>query len=79
MTRQQKTPRQRAEEALGVAQRKRDALHKRAQQSRKELEVLDKELAEANDRLDYAKKDPALAPAATPTPSTTNQAGDTAA
>jgi hypothetical protein len=73
--RQRKTDRQRAEEALGVAQRKRDRLHKQARARRKELEAIDKELREAEQRLEYAKRDPAL----TQTPSTTsNQSGDTA-
>lgn len=58
--RQQKTPLQRAEETLGLARRKRDKLHDQAEAARKELEVLDRELGEAERRLDYAKKDPAL-------------------
>lgn len=58
--RQQKTPRQRAEETLAVAQRKRDRLHKEARKRRGELEALDREFRDAEARLAYAKADPAL-------------------
>lgn len=58
--RQRKTPRQRAEENLGLAKRRRDRLHQEAQRRRKDLEELDRELRDAEARLDYAKKDPAL-------------------
>lgn len=74
--RRQKTPRERAEEALGVAQRRRDLLHKQARKRRQELEALDRELREAEARLDYAKKDPALPPAAGRPSTTSNQSGD---
>lgn len=60
MTRQQKTPKQRAEEALAVAQRKRDRLHADAARRRKELEVVDRDLRDAEARLSYVKADPAL-------------------
>jgi hypothetical protein len=86
MSRQQKTPRQRAEETLAVAQRKRDRLVNQAIQLHKQTKALDAELEEAERRLDYAEKDPALPPrtparekSTTATSSTTsNQSGDTA-
>jgi hypothetical protein len=84
MTRQQKTPRQRAEETLAVAQRRRDRLVNQAIQLHKQMKALDAELEEAERRLEYAGKDPALPPR-TPAPSkstasstTSNQSGDTA-
>lgn len=58
--RQRKTPRQRAEETLGVAQRRVTTLDKQAKRLQDELEAVEHELADAKARLDYAKKDPAL-------------------
>lgn len=60
MTRQRKTPAQRAEEALGVAQRRVDRLVKQTTDARADLEALEQELAEAEARLTYVKADPAL-------------------
>lgn len=75
--RRHKTPRQRAEEALGVAQRRVDNLDKQRKRLQGQVNQIVSELEEAKARLDYAKKDPALAPATT-RPGTTNPAGDTA-
>lgn len=70
MTRQRKTPRQRAEEALGVAQRRRDRLVTEALALKKKADAIDRELEEAEARLAYIQQDPALAPS--------NKSGDTA-
>ncbi len=74
-SRQRKTDRQRAEEALGVAQRRVVRLEKQAQDARDHLDALDYELGAARRRLDYAGQDPALG---TTTAPTTDQAGATA-
>lgn len=79
--RRTKSPQQRAQETLGTAQRTRDRLHKQARKQRTALEVLDRELRDAEARLDYAKKNPDLpqTPSKSTTSSTTsNQSGDTA-
>jgi hypothetical protein len=80
--RQRKTPQQRAEETLATAQRIRDRLHKQARKARAELEALDRELAGAEARLDYAKKNPDLpktpSTTSTTTGTTRNQSGATA-
>lgn len=77
-TRQRKTDRQRAEEALGLAQRKRDRLQERAEQLRVDLHTADDDLADAEARLDYASKDPALQGSSTTPSTTTPPRGDIA-
>lgn len=64
--RQTKTPRQRAEETLGVAQRRRDRLVTEAIRLKKKVDALDRELADAEARLTYAQQDPALGTIDTP-------------
>lgn len=66
MTRQTKTPRQRAEETLAVAQRRHARLVTEAIRLKKKTDALDRELAEAEARLTYAQQDPALNNATTP-------------
>jgi hypothetical protein len=66
--RQRKTSRQRAEESLGVAQRKHDRLVKEVAVRRAELAAAESELAEAKRRLEYARQDPALDPQQLDTP-----------
>lgn len=79
MTRQTKTPRQRAEEAVGVARRKHDQIKKKRDQLRTQLATAETDLTEAEGRLDYAMRDPALPPTTSTSQSTTsNQSGDTA-
>lgn len=63
--RQAKTPRQRAEDQLGVAQRRVDALTKQRAKAQGALNRIVHDLEEAQARLDYVKQDPAL-PARTP-------------
>lgn len=60
MTRQTKTPRQRAEEALAAAQRRRKRIADKLTTARAQVTTLQTELDEANRRLDYAQADPAL-------------------
>lgn len=72
--RQRKTPRQRAEEALAVAKRKRDRLLKQVATQEAELAAAKSDLAEAERRLTYAQQDPALPTAGQPT---TPQGDDT--
>lgn len=71
MTRQTKTPRQRAEEALGVAERR----HRKAIATRNrlkgELAAAETEAEEANQLRAYAKQHPALATPAATTPKET--------
>lgn len=76
MTRQTKTPRQRAEETLGVAQRRVDRLTAAVEHQRAVLQVYETELDEAKARLDYARRDPALDPKQLDNPHTPT--GDTA-
>jgi septal ring factor EnvC (AmiA/AmiB activator) len=76
VTRQHKTPRQRAEETLATAQRVRDRIARQLIRTQKQLDALVHDLDEADDRLAYAKQDPALK--GSTTTSTTNQSGDTA-
>lgn len=77
MTRQQKTPRQRAEETLAAAKRRVTRIEKQTAAAQATYAALVTELAEAEARLDYAHQDPALKQSPT-TSSTTNQAGATA-
>lgn len=60
MTRQRKSPRQIAEERLGVAQRKAAKLDKAIEKAEGELATLRIERAEAVRRREYAERDPAL-------------------
>jgi cell division protein FtsB len=69
MTRQTKTPKQRAEEALAVADRRVGKLTKQAAQRRTELEAIDRELAAERARRDHLKTHPDLQPT-TPTGAT---------
>lgn len=55
-----RTPRERAEEALGVAQRRVEKIAAKLATARREVTGLETELAEANQRLKYAQADPAL-------------------
>lgn len=59
--RTRKTPRQRAEEALGVATRKVQTLTKKRADLIAQRSALDSELEEAKRRLEYVKKSPDLA------------------
>lgn len=58
--RQPKTPRQRAEEALGVAQRRVATLEAKLEKARGAVTDVEGELAEARRRLTYVTADPAL-------------------
>ncbi|SFI85912.1 hypothetical protein [Nocardioides psychrotolerans] len=60
MTRQSKTPHQRAEEALGVAQRRVERIDQALAHQRSLLATYEADLADAQARLDYARQDPAL-------------------
>jgi len=75
--RQKKTARQRAEEALGVAQRRVAHLDLQVEKARAQLDALVTELAEAQTRLEYVTQDPALDQGASTTTRTTTS-GDTA-
>lgn len=59
--RQTKTPRQRAEDALGVAQRRVEKLECEETRLVDELDAARRSLAEARARRDYVAADPALA------------------
>jgi hypothetical protein len=71
MTRQTKTPKQRAEEALGTARRRRDRATTTYGRLREELVNAETELDEAQRLLDYAAQHPALQPTPTETPNST--------
>lgn len=58
--RQPKTPRQRAEEALGVAQRRVAKCQERVKKGEGEVRAAKRELLEAERRLTYVAADPAL-------------------
>ena len=60
MTRQTKTPRQRAEEALAVAERHVKRLATKGTALRKELEAIDTEYDQAVARRDYLTQHPDL-------------------
>jgi hypothetical protein len=75
VTRQQKTPQQRAEEQLGVAQRKVANLERIVSKHTKALRGAEADLKEARERLDYYAADPALKGTST----TSTQPGGTTA
>lgn len=58
--RKAKTPRQRAEEALGVAQRRVDKLTKDRDNLVRDLKAVEKDLEAAARRLDYVAANPDL-------------------
>lgn len=62
MTRQSKTDRQRAEERLGVAQRRVKRLEDQLTHQRGVVDATFTELTAARQRLEYAEADPALRP-----------------
>lgn len=69
MTRKSKTPRQRAEEALAVAERHVKRLTDKAAALRKELDAISRERDQAVVRRDYLKTHPDLTNTTTrPTP-----------
>lgn len=59
-TRTRKSPRQRAEEALGVAERLVKKLAGKVEKAKADLATLEAEHAAAQTRLEYVKSDPAL-------------------
>lgn len=73
MARQKKTPRQRAEEQLAVADRKVTRLRKERDKHQGELNRIVSELEAETARRDYLAQHPDLKQ-----PSTTNPTGDTA-
>lgn len=77
MSRQQKTPRQRAEEALAVAQRRVERLTTQRDKAQSALSAVATELDEAKARLDYARKDPALPRTTDPLDPTISPGGTT--
>lgn len=60
MTRTSKTPKQRAQEALGVAQRRVERITQALNHQRSLVATYEADLADAQARLDYARQDPAL-------------------
>lgn len=60
MTRQRKTPRQRAEEALAIAERKVDRLTADRDKHRTALNTIQADLEDATRRRDYLAKNPDL-------------------
>lgn len=66
VTRQIKTPKQRAEEQLAVANRKAVALERKADQLKVDLVTAERDLAEALALRDHAKTHPALKQSTTP-------------
>lgn len=66
MTRTPKTPRQRAEEALAVAERRVARLTKKVAHTRADLEVLEDEWKAAQARRDHLKQHPDLKPPTNP-------------
>jgi chromosome segregation ATPase len=77
MTRQKKTEQQRAEQALGVAERRWERLNQQVNKARDDLRALEGEWVQAKNRLEYARKDPALQ-GSSRTTGTTDPSGDTA-
>ena len=75
MTRQKKTPRQRAQETLAAAERRVVRLENERAKAQIAVNKIKAAYTEAEARLDYARKDPALAKPAT---STNNTGGTTA-
>lgn len=78
MTRQQKTPRQRAQEQLDLATRVADRLTRQAKKARTELDRLNRERDAAVVRRDYLAQHPDLKSTTSKTSSTTTPRGDTA-
>lgn len=79
--RQKKTPRQRAEEALAVAERKVKRLLVEQSKLRVALATVESDLAAETARRDYLKKHPDLGqqgPSTTPPGTTPTSTGDTA-
>lgn len=60
ITRQVKTDRQRAEETLGVAERKHAAAVKKRDAAKAALVELEADVVDTKARLDYVSRDPAL-------------------
>jgi hypothetical protein len=58
--RRQRTPRERAEERLGIEQRRVAKLDKAIAKAELEVTALKAERTEAQERLEYAQRDPAL-------------------
>ena len=79
MTRQQKTPRQRAEEQLATAERAVTRLEKKRDQMQNELRDLVHEHNAAVVRRDYLASNPDLGRGARPTSSDTNPTGERSA
>jgi len=67
MTRQKKTPRQRAEEALAVAERRVRRLTTARDTHRNALAVIQADLEEETKRRDYLARNPDLPPISTTT------------
>lgn len=67
MTRRTKTPRERAEETLGIAQRRVDRARTALEKASAAQLAAEAELRDARARLTYAQQDPALANPATST------------
>lgn len=65
--RRKKTARQRAEETLGIAERRVTKLQKQHQHAEAAARAIADELDEAQTRLAYARQDPALAEGSTTT------------
>jgi 4-diphosphocytidyl-2C-methyl-D-erythritol kinase len=70
MTRQSKTPKQRAEEALGVAQRRVNKLQAVVTRLERDLTSAKAELADARERHVFLSSDPALKQTTTSTGAT---------
>lgn len=77
MTRQTKTPAQRAQEALDLERRKRTRLRKKVDTMRAELALLETELETTEKRVEYLANNPDL-PTPTPIAAATTE-GETAA
>lgn len=75
MTRQAKTPRQRAEEQLATAERAVKRLTDKAKALRADLELVDRERDQAVVRRDYLATNPDLGRGARPTSTDTNPTG----
>ncbi|WP_133058959.1 hypothetical protein [Nocardioides sp. PD653] len=81
MTRQQKTPRQRAEEQLAIANRAVERLNTKAKALRQELDAVDREHRAALARRDHLATHPdlhAVGPGEITSPRTTTSTGDPA-
>lgn len=78
MTRQAKTPQQRAQEALDVAERHVDRLSRKRNDLKAALAVVTNELDEAVVRFNYLKQHPDLGQKAGSTTPSTTSTGDNA-